>query len=183
MKILKRKSCRTTYLSNLWLLDPSWDRAATNTRKEETITREFKNMEDRLTDEERAGRVDIRYQTLGGKHVIIELKKYSRRVNVYDLAKQISKYKNTLVKCLCEKFPNSYTNVFIEVICILGKPPVGGDDPNHAATILATSSARYVTYDELIDQANHSYREYLDAQIRVGKLAKSLDKIYAEFPS
>ena len=43
--------------------------------------------------------------------------------------------------------------------------------------------ARYVTYDELIQQAQDCYREYLDAQRRAGKLAKSLDKIYAEFPS
>ena len=181
----KEKVLQDYLFEHLWLIEPSWDRAATtSTRNEESVIREFKKMEDRLTEEERAGRIDIRYQTLGGKHVIIELKKYSRRVKIFELAEQVTKYYNTLEKCLREKFPGYYPKYLIEVICILGKPPSGARNWEHAARVLSSScNARYVTYDELIQQAQDSYREYLDAQTRVGQLSKLLDTIHAEFPS
>jgi hypothetical protein len=37
---------------------------------------------------EERGRVDIRYATAGGEHIIVELKKYSVRTNIDDLREQ-----------------------------------------------------------------------------------------------
>lgn len=179
----KERVLQDYLFDHLWLLDSSWERAAVNPLKETTVPSECKEIEGILTDEESAGRIDISYQTLGGKHVIIELKRSEPRVQLMDLVRQVTKYYNALDKCLNAKFPNSYPNMSIEVICILGKPPGGGRDAKHVADVLATSNARYVTYDELIAQAKLSYKKYLNAQSRVGKLAESLDKIYAEFPS
>ena len=61
--------------SHLWLLDPSWERAtATTPYLETTIKGMFEDVEGRLTQAERDSRVDIKYTTAQGKHVIVELK-------------------------------------------------------------------------------------------------------------
>lgn len=181
----KERALQKYLFKHLWLLDSSWERAAVNPSplKEKSVPKECKELSDILTKKESAGRMDIRYQTFGGKHVIIELKRSKPRVQLSDLMAQVTKYYTALHKCLRAQYPNSYENMQIEVICILGAPPVGGIDASHVSRTLAASNARYVTYTELIDQANHSYRKYLDAQRRVGKLAESLDKIHAEYPS
>ncbi len=181
----KERALQDYLFDHLWLLDSSWERAAVNPLplKEKTIPKECKDLSDELSKEESAGRMDIRYQTFGGKHVIIELKRSKTNVDLSELVAQVTKYYTALHKCLRAQYPNSYATMQIEVICILGSPPVGGIDAAHVTRSLAAQSARYVTYTELIDQAKASYREYLDAQTRVGKLAESLDKIYAEFPS
>ena len=85
---------------HLWLLDPSWERAATDKRIEETVTAEFDAITSNLTEEEERARLDIRYKTAAGKHIIIELKKADRVVEVQDLGRQIGKYKSALEKCL-----------------------------------------------------------------------------------
>ncbi len=66
--------------NHLWLLHPSWERATSNSRIEEAVTKEFGRINARLSEEEKKGRIDIRYQTAAGKHVIVELKKYDRSV-------------------------------------------------------------------------------------------------------
>ncbi len=162
----------------LWLLDPSWERATTNERMEETVRGEFEKIDAGLTDAERAARIDIRFQTVSGRNVIIELKRYSVTVNVHDLTKQISKYKDALQKCLDKKFPNKPR--IIEIFCIMGSRPSGGDEDtvkNH----LAAYSARYMTYDELIDNALNSYQEYLNAEKRISDLASIIDSIDEDF--
>jgi len=181
----KERALQDYLFDHLWLLDSSWERAAVNPKpvKERSIPKACKDLSDELSKKESAGRMDIRYQTLGGKHVIIELKRSKTNVDLSELVAQVTKYYTALHKCLRAQYPNRYATMQIEVICILGSPPEGGIDAAHVTRSLAAQSARYVTYTELIDQAKASYREYLDAQARVGKLAESLDKIYAEFPS
>ena len=99
---------------------PSWERAASNSRIEEVVGTEFEGINAKLSTEEKAGRIDIRYRTAAGKHIIVELKKYDRRVSVEDLIKQLRKYRNALRKCLATKFPDE--PVHIEIISILGSP-------------------------------------------------------------
>ena len=62
---------------HLWLLDPSWDRATETPTMEKTVISAFKEISDNLNDEERKGRLDIKYKKITGKHVIIELKRGS----------------------------------------------------------------------------------------------------------
>ena len=59
---------RDYIFEHLWLLHPSWDRATSNAHMEETVSTEFGKV--RLTEEERRARIDIRYRTTAGKHVI-----------------------------------------------------------------------------------------------------------------
>ena len=164
---------RDYVFDHLWLLHPSWDRATSNAHMEKTVTAEFANVS--LTKEERLGRVDIRYRTTAGKHVIIELKRSDVGVNVHDLAKQLDKYRMALTKCLKSRFPEEPRH--IECVAILGKPPTGS---NVDRTLLA-SEARYVTYDELILEAQRRYAKYLEAKAGARELSRIIDDMKSDF--
>jgi hypothetical protein len=171
----KEKIIQEYLFKYLWLLDPSWEMAKGSSRLEEQITTEFKKIENNLSEEERNGRVDIRYQTITGNHVIIELKRYSATVTVFTLSEQINRYKETLKKCLQAKYPNDKSDYHIECVCVLGKPPKEGIE--QAKKTLASVDARFVTYDELIDRARQSYQDFLDASRKVSELNQLLSQI------
>jgi hypothetical protein len=129
-----------------------------------------------LTQEEKRGRLDIRYRTAAGKHIIVELKKYDRKVRTEALVAQIRKYKAALEKCLAKAYPDKATPS-IEAICILGSrpEPVNKDEENRR--MLATIGARYITYDQLIRQTRESYADYLDKTEQLSRIQKLIDKI------
>lgn len=162
---------------HLWLLDPSWERASSNLRIEESVTTEFAKINANLTDDEKAGRIDIRYRTAAGKHIIIELKKYDRRVTATELVDQVRKYRNALAKCLRTKFPAESQT--IECICIIGQPP--DDDEAENVNILRSVGARYITYDTLIQQTLKSYDEYLKSEKEVSRLISIIDELDRNF--
>nr|VFK19416.1 MAG: Histidine kinase-, DNA gyrase B-, and HSP90-like ATPase [Candidatus Kentron sp. LFY] len=85
---------------HLWLLDPSWERATGSEIMEQQVRTEFGEIETDLTEKEKKARLDIKYRTTSGKHIIIELKRADHRMSVYDLSKQISKYKAAMTKLL-----------------------------------------------------------------------------------
>ncbi|MDQ2805993.1 MAG: ATP-binding protein [Chloroflexota bacterium] len=170
----KERLIQDHIFNHLWLLDPSWERASTDTRIEEQIMTAFRGIDARLTADEKKGRFDIQYRTAAGKHIIIELKKYDRSVTIYALLEQVKKYRSALKKCLKEKFPTE--SRFIEIICILGSPPTPIEDEEENVQVLRTANARYITYDTLITQTKESYRDYLDAQKRVSRLTQLLER-------
>lgn len=164
---------------HLWLLHPSWERAASNFRIEEAVTKEFGKIDANLTAEEKAGRIDIRYKTAAGKHIIVELKKYDRRVSAEELLAQLRKYRNALRKCLKARFPEEPAH--IEIISILGSPPTPVDDDQENRRILAEIAARYITYDQLILEAQRSYSEYLERERRVSELIEIVEGLDVDF--
>ena len=162
----------------LWLLHPSWERAATNSRIEESVTQEFRNVDAKLTEEEKKGRIDIRYKTAAGKHVIIELKKYDRTVKATELIEQLQKYRDALDKCLRTKFPEQPRQ--IELISILGKPPSGSSEQENLR-LLSAINARYITYDQLVFEAERSYREYLEKDSKITELIEIVNNLEHDF--
>lgn len=177
----KERLVQKYLFEHLWLLDPSWERAATNPRIEEAVTKEFDAVSAGLSEDEKRGRLDIRYRTAAGKHIIIELKKYDRSVGVFELAEQIRKYRNALDKCLRTKFPDEVR--VIECICILGSPPEPHEQENAQENIrvLREIGARYMTYDELIAYAHSSYEAYLAKEKEVSELVALLDRVGEAF--
>ncbi len=163
----------------LWLLHPSWERAASNTRIEETVRKEFDDIDAKLSEDERKGRIDIRYKTAAGKHIIIELKKADRAVNAEDLISQLRKYRNALAKCLATKFPQEPTQ--IEMIAILGSPPRPLENEQENRNLLAAIQARYITYDQLVLEAERSYAEYLEKDKKISELVEIIDGLDADF--
>ena len=164
---------------HLWLLHPSWERAATSPRMEETVGAEFKKIDARLSEEERRGRIDIRFQTVPGKHVIVELKRYDARVNASDLQKQLRKYRDALKKCLRDKYDGKPQDV--ECVAVLGSAPTPQEDPETNHRILDAIGARYVTYDELVQQAEASYEDYLNAKTKASDLDALLTALADDF--
>lgn len=164
---------------HLWLLHPSWERATSNARIEETVRKEFADIDANLSEEEARGRIDIRYQTAAGKHIIIELKKYDRRVPVLTLVGQLEKYRDALQKCLEEQYPEEPSH--IEIIIILGSPPTPIHKPQRNEGYLKQIGARYVTYDQLVLEAERSYKDYLERQARLSKLADLIDRLDHDF--
>ena len=88
---------------------------------EETVRAEFDKIDAGLTDDEKRGRVDLRFQTVPGRHVIVELKRYNRRVAVSELVAQLRKYRDALRKCLKERYPSEPQA--IECVAVLGSAP------------------------------------------------------------
>lgn len=160
----------------LWLLDPSWERAALNARMEQTVMNEFDRVTERLSEAEKKARIDIRYQTVSGSHAIIELKRYSARVEFFSLLGQLSKYKTALQKCLSSKFEN-YASVPITTICITGSRNLSEEEERH----LIAANVRWLTYDELIQNALLSYNDYLNREKRINELVGIIESIEQDF--
>ena len=169
LPIAKERVIQQHIFDHLWLLDPSWERAASNKRIEQAITTEFKGVDAKLTKDEKEGRIDIRYKTAAGKHIIIELKKYDRSVEATELLAQVRKYRSALEKCLKERFPAEPR--VIECICVIGTPPEPKDKEEENIRLLQTINARYITYDTLIQQTLDSYEQYLDKEKEVSRIS------------
>ena len=171
----KEKVIQKYIFDHLWLLDPSWERASTDERIEESVSKEWKKIDAELSTEERKGRIDIRYRTAAGKHIIIELKKYDRSVTATDLVDQIEKYTSALEKCLAKNYPGE--PVLIEVICILGMAPEPKGKDKRNREILKAADARYITYDQLIRQTRESYQDYLNKEKEISRIQTLINSI------
>jgi len=172
---VKEKVLQEHIFDHLWLLHPSWERASTNLRIEQAVTKEFDAVTARLSEEERRGRIDIRYITAAGRHVIVELKKYDVKIDILQLMSQIRKYIRTLRKCLETRFPDQTRS--IETICILGSSPLPSNEDDQNRRLLHELNARYVLYDQLIAESLHSYEEYLKKQKEITEIIEIIESI------
>ena len=147
---------------NLWLLDPSWDKATETPLMAQTVAMEFDGINVNLTQAERSGRFDIKYKKTSGTHVIIELKHPSRTCDDYQLLAQTDVFRTSLEKLI--KKSGQYEPV--EVVCIVGKPLrqwTTSASQSASKRMLAEKNTRVILYDEIIDGAYRRYRDFLDA--------------------
>lgn len=156
---------RDYIFDHLWILDPSWERAKGTENAEKNMENFLKENSEKLSKEEKKGRIDIAYRTTAGKHVIIELKRASVAVPLDDLVKQVRKYRDGARKILDK---TEYKGWPIEIICLVGKPPPEYEDalgtgPQGVADALKNVDARIVFYDQLLDNAYKAYADYLEA--------------------
>lgn len=171
----KERVIQKYLFDNLWLLDASWDRATKGSEiLEQSVITAFGKITNKLSDDEKKGRIDIRYRTSAGKHIIIELKRYNAtyKITKFTLGEQVEKYYNALSKCL---ITTGVENPYIEAICVVG--PGALEDLNGANKLLGSVHGRVMTYDELIDHALTSYAEYLDRNEQVGKIRTLVDRL------
>lgn len=171
------KTLQEYIYDHLWLLDPSWERGTENPHMEESVATEFKDINAELTDEEKDGRVDIRYKEVTGKHVIVELKRSSVKIDSNKLAGQVTKYKTALIKLLEGAGIKAYD---IEIYCILGRRCTNWI--NHEEEIKSRRSLKeqditVLYYKELIKNANDAYKKYLQGKQEVRKLSSILKEI------
>lgn len=165
----------------LWLLDPSWERATGTEEIEKQFKSLFPPSTDEQSDEASKGRFDIAYQTVAGKHVIVELKRANRRVPTIELQEQGSRYRDELVRLLRlhgKIKPGSEPDV--EVVFVVGHalPEQESNPARYKAMMDAISpGSRACTYDSLIGQALAAYDDYLRRTRDLDKLAAMIEGI------
>lgn len=176
----KEKVLQEHLFNNLWLLDASWERATESPRMEQDL-RNMASSDFFVTpdDKEKLGRIDIRYVTMSGRHVIVELKRYGARSDVDDLKLQGQKYAVALKNVLDRK---GKTEQDIEVVFVLGNPPATKNQGLMAQTeyrknALGPINGRFVLYDELIENALAQYDDYLNASDKARTLDDLLSSI------
>lgn len=166
---------------HLWLLDAAWERATGNEQMEEDL----RTIDPKLfaVDDEGKkihGRIDIRYATATGRHVIVELKRYSRTVEVEVLRSQGLKYLKALRQILRKQ---GRADEPVEVVFVLGEEPSAREpDPNqskdeYVRDRIAAADGRIVMYDELIENARRQYEDYLNASDKADVLGELLDSL------
>lgn len=173
----KEEMIRDYVFDRLWLLDPAWERATSEAEMEMAIQEVIKEKSAKDKKTVREMRVDIKYRRVSGAHVIVELKRASRKIRKSDLEGQIGKYMRVVEDQL--KIRNvSVEN--IEGICIVGRHPHGWDNPDtkrKELQSLVPLSIKILTYDELIHNAYSAYAKFIEAQVEVGKLRELIREI------
>lgn len=162
---------------NLWLLNPSWERPLAGSEVMETrVEKALGTVVESLTQEERNGRLDIKYRSAAGTHIIIELKRYNPTYKISKgmLADQIDKYQKALRKCLVA---NGESNPVIKTFVILGDTLSEDDGGTSIQDALTPYNAQVLRYDFMIKEALDSYQEYLQRQKKVGEIGKLVDSI------
>ena len=162
--------------THLWLLDPSWDMATETPTLEQSVTTTFEKISDKLSDEEKRGRLDIQYKKTSGKHVIIELKRGSVRTSSFRLMEQVDKY----IRALRKQLREANEDGSVEAICLVGKGLSDWEDTEtrqESEKALEAKHIRVVTYQQLIRDAEASYRQYLEKSKDKGRIQKILEEI------
>lgn len=170
----KEKVLQQYLFDHLWLLDPSWERADGSELMESRVSAEWATLSKMLTPEEIAGRMDIKYRSSAGKHIIIELKRATVVTDVMTLVKQGNKYKQAVAKCARTLEPDLIPN--IEVIFILGRE-VSDFEKDFVDGQLKTINGRIVYFDTLINGALNSYAEYTASQSKVAKISNIVNRL------
>lgn len=179
----KEKVLQQHLFKHLWLLDPSWERATTVPRMEEDLRR----IEPGLFAKDASGtdikgRIDIRYATVSGRHVIVELKRYSVKEDAGVLAQQGLKYAKALASILRQQQREAEI-ANIEVVFVLGqKPGTQNQGPSQSESdfyrsTFASSNGSFRLYDTLIDAAKNQYQDYLDASDKSQQLTSLLESL------
>lgn len=177
----KEHVLRNHLFDHLWLLDPSWERATGSERMEQSLHKIDPESfpADREGNEIR-GRIDIRYATTAGVHIIVELKRYSAAPKLDDLVGQGRKYHAALRSVLEQR---NEKNQRIEVVFVLGAKPKVEDlgrfqtDDEAIDYALGAITGRYALYDELIENACSQYEEYFKASQKALELNELLNSL------
>ncbi len=162
---------------HLWLLDPSWERSTSNNEIEISIKKLFDDNVN-LTPAEKAARLDICFKNFAGKTVIVELKRYNRKVSIGELVQQVVKYSQAIEKCLISRGESAKN---YEIIVVLGQ--VLEENADLVEKTLAPAQARIVYYDKLISDAQNAYKSYFDRHDELNdiiKIFKKLDESVSE---
>jgi hypothetical protein len=129
----------------------------------------FAEISKKLSKEERESRMDIRYKRTGGINVIVELKRASVKIDTNKLMTQVDKYRAAL-----REYLRSIGGLdAIETVCVIGSELTDWKDSEsktESVRVLATKNIRVVQYEQLLADAQASYRDYLDAQHDLGRI-------------
>lgn len=173
----RERTIQKHLFNHLWLLDPSWERATATESMERSVGREFARINKGLSTDERTSRIDIKYQTNAGKHVIVELKRPSVSTTTLSLLNQIEKYISALHKVLNQQ---GEERPHIEVLCVVGREPSDWSAPGGRESSeekLKPWGARVLLYNQLIDSAFRAYQDFINKSEEAGRIVRLLREI------
>lgn len=157
--------------THLWLLDPTWDRITAQVEMEKTLT---KYLKETLPDSSGA-RLDITYRASSGRHIVVELKKPTKTsLDYFDLYKQVTKYRKAVEAYYIKKEPNKPVPP-LDIYLLVARTPNGFEEAERKS--LAEVGGRFITYEQLINDAKKSYQQYLDVANITGPLETILNKL------
>jgi hypothetical protein len=162
---------------NLWLLDPSWERATEEEFMEARVKKAFGDVDSDLTAEEKTARLDIKYRRAVGRHVVIELKRADRVVETSELIRQVQKYRSAIRKVLEAQGAGRDS---LEIVCIVGpqlRDWQSASDRDLSERSLANYDARVLRYDELLANAYRAYKEFIDRERDIGEVRALIEAI------
>ncbi|WP_145144401.1 ATP-binding protein [Roseomonas gilardii] len=177
------KAIQEFLFNHLWLLDPSWERVEGTEVMETNVRSMLDGATAELSDEERRGRLDIGYRKAAGQNIIIELKRANRVMSRSEMLDQADKYGNGLRKLLTTA---NRQNEGVEIVFVLGSLPREWGDPQGQDRLtqqLRGSNARIVFYNELLENAEKSYGDYLKHKGSLDILGKVIAAIDDYAPS
>jgi hypothetical protein len=151
---------------HLWLLDAAWERA-TGSEEMERRLRLKDSFKDDDETKNKYGRIDIRYRTVAGKHVIVELKRASVRTRIYELAEQGAKYVDAMKEILP---PEEKDRAQIEVVFVVGANPPDPSQRIEDAMNSVSPGSRIMSYDLLTRMARSAYASYLEGARKADRI-------------
>ena len=170
------KAIQIFLFDHLWLLDPHWERVEASELMEKRVDKLFENVDAELTEDEKKGRLDIKYRKSAGTHIIVELKRPRRVVDATEVTKQLSKYHAGMLKLLEAQGLDEP----LEIVLVLGVQPKEWKNPKGKETfnkVLDAYNARLVFYDGLLESAYRSYHDYLQKKKNVDRLQNIIQAI------
>ena len=144
---------------------------------EKSVTKMFEDVDRTLTKNERLSRIDIKYTTAQGKHVIVELKKADRVLSTNDVRGQLDKYRIAFQRVARQHEDPPRP---LELVCVVGRDLREWADPGErdvTARTLAQIGSRVVTYQQLIADSEASYREFLVRHADAGRISELIRQI------
>lgn len=172
----KERALQQHLFDHMWLLDPTWERADGSELIESRLMQEGVVVED-LTAKESLGRVDIKYRTVLGTHIIVELKRARRKMGILELQQQGMLYVDKLQKILAAQGRH---NDKIEVVFVIGPPLVDeGYNQQRVNNMLEAISpgSRIVHFDTLINGALKAYQAYIDSNKELDRIDKVVARL------
>ncbi len=169
----KEKLVQEKIFKNTWLMDASWERPTADADMEKRFAKKLDAVKLGFDKNESLSRYDIKYLTVSGKDLLVELKKGGRQITFIELFEQVRKYHKIMSLLAREADPEQTPN--FEIIVLLGKLTSGYSKED--VDSLKPFNARVMTYNKLIDHAKASYGEYLEAQKKISNIQNLIDKL------
>lgn len=166
--------------SNLWLLDPAWDRISQDVTMEERVFELAESFGADRPEEDALKRIDLRYCNVQNRHVIIELKRPGVKPDIDVLYDQGLTYIRALTQILEETGRGDEP---YEVIFVVGqnpgaqKAPPSKNPDDYSRERVADLNGRVFRYQELIHRARAQYSDYIEKNKNLTRVSEVLDAL------
>jgi hypothetical protein len=166
--------------SNLWLLDPAWDRISQDVAMEERVFDLAESFGADRPDGDGLKRIDLRYCNVQNRHVIIELKRPGVKPDIDVLYDQGLTYIRALSKILSETGRGDEP---YELIFVVGhkpgakKAPPSKNPEDYSRERVEELNGRVFLYQELIHRARAQYAEYIEKNKNLTRVSEVLDAL------